>query len=134
MAPLVAFGGFLYTIILVSAGILNWSFFLLLFVFVYSFAISLSTWAVLFEEITFHKYEKKRDVLRLIGTAFLEPFYYPVHTYFAVVGNIQALLRKKGWGSAVRKGFNNNTKKVKHSQSSDPAPTKHTQESNSVRY
>ena len=134
MAPLVAFGGFLYTIFLVSAGILNWSFFLLLFLFVYSFAICLSTWAVLFEEITFHKYEKKRDVLRLIGTAFLEPFYYPVHTYFAVVGNIQALLRKKGWGSAVRKGFNNTTKKVKHSQSSDPAPTKHTQESNSVRY
>ena len=35
MAPLVAFGGFLYTIYLITAGLLNWSFFLLLFLFVY---------------------------------------------------------------------------------------------------
>ena len=71
----------------------------------YTFAVSLSTWAVLFEEITFHKYKKKRDVLRLLATALFEPFFYPVHTYFALRGNLQVLRGKKGWGQAARSGF-----------------------------
>jgi poly-beta-1,6-N-acetyl-D-glucosamine synthase len=105
MAPLVAFAGFIYTIYLIIRDSLNWPFYLLLFVFVYSFAVCLSTWAILFEEITFHKYKKKRDVLKLIGIALLEPFFYPVHTYFAVRGNLEALRGKKGWGTAERSGF-----------------------------
>jgi hypothetical protein len=104
-SPLIAFAGFVYTIYLVIAGSLNLPFFLLLFLFVYTFAVSLSTWAVLFEEITFHKYRKKSDVLRLLGTALLEPFFYPVHTYFAVRGNLEAMRGKKGWGKAERSGF-----------------------------
>ena len=105
MAPLIAFAGFVYTIFLIITGALNWSFYLLLFVFVYTFAVSLSTWAVLFEEITFHKYKKKRDVIRLLATALFEPFFYPVHTYFAIRGNLQVLRGKKGWGKAERSGF-----------------------------
>lgn len=111
MAPLIAFIGFIYTIYLISAGILNWAFYLLLFLFVYSYAVSISTWAILFEEITFHKYERKREVFYLFFTALLEPFFYPVHTYFAVMGNIQALFRKKEWGKAERNGFENKKKK-----------------------
>ena len=87
--------------------------FLLLFVFVYTFAVSLSTWAVLFEEITFHKYGRKRDVLKLLATALAEPFFYPVHTYFAVKGNIDFLRGKKGWGSASRSGFDSQQTKKK---------------------
>ena len=105
MAPLIAFGGFIYTIFLIIRDALNWPFYLLLFAFVYSFAVCLSTWAVLFEEITFHKYKKKRDVFKLIGAAFVEPFFYPVHTYFAIRGNLEALRGKKGWGTAERNGF-----------------------------
>jgi cellulose synthase/poly-beta-1,6-N-acetylglucosamine synthase-like glycosyltransferase len=112
-APLIAFLGIIYTIYLAIAGALNLPFFLLLFLFVYSFAVSLTTWAVLFEEITFHKYRRKRDVLRLIGTAMLEPFFYPVHTYFAVRGNLEALRGKKGWGKAERSGFQDKKKPVR---------------------
>lgn len=113
LSPLVAFGGLVYTLFLVITNALNWPFYLLLFTFVYTFAVSLSTWAVLFEEITFHKYKRKRDVLRLLATSLLEPFFYPVHTYFAVRGNIEALAGKKGWGSAKRKGFDKKKKKQK---------------------
>ena len=105
MAPLIAFAGFIYTIYLVIVNALNWPFYLLLFLFVYTFAVSLSSWAVLFEEITFHKYKKKRDVLKLLSVALFEPFFYPVHTYFAIRGNIEALRGKKGWGKAERNGF-----------------------------
>src|SRR5512133_1785446 len=110
-SPLIAFSGMVYTIYLAVTGSLNLPFFLLLFLFVYTFSISLTTWAVLFEEITFHKYRRKRDVLRLIGTAMLEPFFYPVHTYFAVRGNLEAMRGKKGWGKAERSGFQEKKKK-----------------------
>jgi hypothetical protein len=115
LSPLIAFAGFLYTLILVLTDSLNWPFYLLLFTFVYSFAVLLSTWAVLFEEITFHKYRRKRDVLKLLSTAFLEPFFYPVHTYFAVRGNFEAMRGKKGWGKAERTGFDKKKKVVRTS-------------------
>jgi hypothetical protein len=115
LSPLIAFAGFLYTLILVITDSLNWPFYLLLFTFVYSFAVLLSTWAVLFEEITFHKYRRKRDVLKLLSTAFLEPFFYPVHTYFAVRGNFEAMRGKKGWGKAERTGFDKKKKVVRTS-------------------
>ncbi|MCK7534579.1 MAG: hypothetical protein MZV63_28020 [Marinilabiliales bacterium] len=41
----------------------------------------------------------------------LEPFFYPVHTYFAVRGNLEALRGKKGWGKAERSGFQGKKKK-----------------------
>jgi hypothetical protein len=110
LAPLIAFSGFIYTIYLIIRDALNWPFYLLLFAFVYSFAVCLSTWAILFEEITFHKYKKKRDVLKLIGIALFEPFFYPVHTYFAIRGNLEALRGKKGWGTAERAGFDKKKK------------------------
>ena len=113
LSPLIAFGGFIYTLFLIITNAINWPFYLLLFLFVYSFAVLLSTWAVLFEEITFHKYRRKRDVFKLIATAFIEPFFYPVHTYFAVRGNIEALRGKKGWGKAERSGFDMKKKTIR---------------------
>ena len=113
LSPLIAFGGLVYTLFLIVTHAINWPFYLLLFAFVYSFAILLSVWAILFEEITFHKYRKKRDVFKLIATAFIEPFFYPVHTYFAVRGNIEALRGKKGWGKAERGGFDKKKKSVR---------------------
>lgn len=112
MAPLIAFGGFLYTIIMAFAGHVNWPFFLLMFSFVYSLAVCLSIWAILLEEITFHKYRRKRDILKLIRVAFIEPFIYPVYTYFAVRGNIEFLNGKKGWGKPTRNGFEKKKHKI----------------------
>jgi cellulose synthase/poly-beta-1,6-N-acetylglucosamine synthase-like glycosyltransferase len=113
MAPLIAFGGFIFTIYLALTKSLNLPFFLLLFLFIYTFSISLTVWAVLFEEITFHKYRRKRDVLRLLATSLIEPFVYPIHPLFAVIGNIEAMRGKKGWGTAKRKGFDKKKKPVK---------------------
>jgi cellulose synthase/poly-beta-1,6-N-acetylglucosamine synthase-like glycosyltransferase len=112
LAPLIAFSGFIYSIYLVVTNSINWPFYLLLFLFVYTFAVSLSIWAILFEEITYHKYKKKRDVLKLLVAALLEPFFYPMHTYFAVRGNLEALRGKKGWGKVERKGFEKKKKRV----------------------
>jgi biofilm PGA synthesis N-glycosyltransferase PgaC len=104
LAPLAAFSGILYTIFLIIVGSMNWSFFLLLTAFIYSFSIALSTWSVLFEEITFHKYRRKRDVVRLVLTSFIEPFMYIILAWFSVKGNIQHIFKKGGWGTIKRNG------------------------------
>jgi len=106
LAPIIEFLGILWFLFLVITGRLNWPFFLLLLGFVYFFAVSLSIWSVLFEEITFHKYEKRRDVLKLIGMAFLEPiFYHPVVMLMIIKGNLDKLLNRNTWGTMERKGF-----------------------------
>ena len=106
LAPIIEFLGILWFFFLVITSKLNWPFFLLLTGFVYFFAVSLSIWAVVFEEITFHKYERRRDVLRLVGTAFLEPlFYHPMVMLMSIKGNIDKLFNKKSWGKMERKGF-----------------------------
>jgi poly-beta-1,6-N-acetyl-D-glucosamine synthase len=112
-APLLALAGFIYTGYLIYNNMINWPFYLLLFVFVYTVALMLSTWSILFEEITFHKYRQKRDVLKLFFTAMIEPFIYPFHTYYALIGNIEVIFNKKGWGAQQRKGFGKTTKKKK---------------------
>ncbi len=107
LAPLLEFFGLVYFAVLVILGWVNWSFFLLLLVFVYTFAVSLSTWAILFEEKTYHKYNKKRDILKLIVTAFLEPIlYHPMTVFWAIRANIEFLFGKRGWGKMVHEGFN----------------------------
>ena len=106
LAPIIEFLGILWFIFLVITGKLNWPFFILLFGFVYFFAVSLSIWSVFFEEITFHKYEKRRDVLKLIGTAFLEPlFYHPMVMLMSIKGNLDKLFKRNTWGKMERKGF-----------------------------
>ncbi|MDF1570541.1 MAG: SPOR domain-containing protein [Bacteroidales bacterium] len=106
LAPILEFVGIIVFIVLAIIGRLNVPFFLLLLGFVYFFAVSVSIWSVLFEEISFHKYEKRRDVLKLMLTAFLEPlFYHPVAMLMNVKGNIDKLFKKSTWGRQERAGF-----------------------------
>jgi cellulose synthase/poly-beta-1,6-N-acetylglucosamine synthase-like glycosyltransferase len=109
LAPIVEFLGICWFLFLVITSRLNWPFFLLLLGFVYFFAVSLSIWSVLFEEVTFHKYEKRRDVLRLVATAFMEPlFYHPMVMLMSIKGNIDKILQRNTWGKMERKGFGKN--------------------------
>jgi len=104
LAPLFAFLGVGFTVYLGIDGVIDWRTFFLLYAFIYSFSIFMSFWSVLFEELTFHKYDRKRDVLKLLGIAFIEPFLYPMIAFFSVIGNIQLLVGKKGWGTIKRTG------------------------------
>jgi len=109
LAPIIEFLGICWFTFLVITNRLNWPFFLLLLGFVYFFAVSLSIWSVLFEETTFHKYEKRRDVLRLVAVAFMEPlFYHPLVMLMNIKGNIDKLLQRNIWGKMERKGFGKN--------------------------
>ena len=114
LSPILEFMGYCYFLFLLIFRSINWPFFLLLLAFVYTFAVMLSTWAILFEEKTFHKYKTRREVLRLLGTALLEPiFYQPRTVWWAVRGNFDYLRGVRSWGMMEREGFGKDQKKKK---------------------
>jgi len=111
-APIFEAIGYLYVLILIITGNLNWDFYLLLFVFTYTFAVALSTYAILYEEISYHRYNKFSDILKILLTAILEPFvYHPLTVIWSIKGNISFLKGNKSWGKMERKGFSS-AKKV----------------------
>ena len=112
LSPILEFLGYCYFIFLVITGSVNWPFFLLLLTFVYTFAVMLSTWAILFEEKTFHKYKTRREVFLLLGTALLEPIFYHIRTvWWAILGNIDYLRGVRSWGQMEREGFGKHKQK-----------------------
>jgi poly-beta-1,6-N-acetyl-D-glucosamine synthase len=115
LAPIIEFLGLIYFTILAIFGQPNWSFFFLLLAFVLTFAISMSTWAVLFEEVTFHKYKQKREIFRLIIAGFLEPiFFHPLTVFWSIRGNIDYLRGIRSWGKMDREGFEPRKKSPKN--------------------
>ncbi len=107
LAPIIELMGILYFIILAILGLPNWSFFYIMLFFVYFFSITFSTYAILFDHLAFHRYKEKEMILKLILTAWLEPFlYHPLLVYWAIRGNFDYfILKKKGWGNMTRVGF-----------------------------
>ncbi len=106
LAPIVESTAFLYLVMMAFLGILNIELFVTLFLLIYVFAIMYSTAAILFEELSFHQYKKKRDIIRLLGTALIEPLIvHPLSVYYAIRGNLDLLTGVKNWGEMKRKGF-----------------------------
>jgi len=106
LAPIVESTAFLYLIMMAFLGILNLELFITLFLLIYAFAIMYSTAAILFEELSFHQYKKKRDIIRLLATALIEPlFIHPLTVYYAIRGNLDLMTGVKNWGEMKRKGF-----------------------------
>jgi len=106
LAPILEFLGIIYFIIIAILGFSNWPFFFLLLAVVYFFAITLSYWAILFEELTFHRYNKRREVLRMMLNALLEPIiYHPIVLFSSLRGNFKFFTGEKSWGKMERQGF-----------------------------
>jgi hypothetical protein len=89
-------------------GLINWQFFLLLCVFVYAFSVFFSSYAIFVQELSYFKYEKVKDIIKLFLTLLVEPLYYhPRIVWWAIRGNYDFFVKKThGWGEMVRTGFN----------------------------
>lgn len=106
LAPIIEFFGMVFFIVFSIAGLTNWHFFFGLLAFVFSFGFLYSTFAILMEILTYNQYKRRKDVLKLILTAFLEPFiFHPFVVWSAVMGNIDLLRKKNSWGEMTRIGF-----------------------------
>lgn len=106
MAPLIEFFGILYLGFRAIFGLVYWKILIVFLALVFSFSYLISTFAVLYEELSFPQYRRKRDVFKLVLTVFLEPFlFHPLSVLWSIEGNIDLIRKKKSWGDMQRKGF-----------------------------
>ena len=107
MAPFVESVGIIYYILLAVFGLVNWPYAIILLIFVYSFAIMISTLAVLWDQLTFQYYKTWTDVARIAVMVFVEMIlYHPLIVVFALRGYFFHIFnRKHSWGNMQRRGF-----------------------------
>lgn len=106
LAPLFEFVGIIYFLVMAFLGISNWSFFFMLLGAVYFFAVTLTHWAILFEELSFHRYKRIKEVITMLFTALFEPIiYHPFILAFNIRGNFKYFIGEKTWGAMERVGF-----------------------------
>ena len=106
LAPLIEFLGFVAFAFFAFAGLIDWSFFLSLLVFIYFFGVLFSVFAIFMEVMTYNQYKNRKDFWSLLATALLEPIlFHPFIVWSAVRGNIDLIMKKKSWGEMTRQGF-----------------------------
>ena len=107
LAPIIEFVGMVGFLLFAMFGIINWTFFFALLIFVLTFGWLFSIFAILMEVLTYNQYKKRGEVGKLILTALMEPFFFhPFTVWSAIRGNIDLIRKKNSWGEMTRTGFN----------------------------
>ncbi|MDR3654069.1 MAG: glycosyltransferase [Paludibacter sp.] len=110
LAPILQFFGILYFVVIILLGMLNHYVFVILLLFVFSFSVMYSLFAVFFEAYTYNKYQGMSYILQAFIFIFLEMLIYqPLNMLFSLSGNYDFFFKKnkKGWGDMTRTGFTN---------------------------
>lgn len=112
LAPLIQVVGIAYVIVLTCLGLVDFYVFLIMTLFVLTFAVMYVFYAVLLESIYYNKYNNLGYLTATLFLSVLEVFIYqPMNTFFSLQGNIDYFFRKKNrhtWGNMQRKGFGPN--------------------------
>ncbi len=107
-APILEIIGITYFIIALSLGMVNYQIFLLLLLFVFSFSLAFSSFAVFYETFLFNKYKGYKFLLKIIFMAMAEMIiFHPMNVFFSLKGNYDYFIKKdkKGWGVMTRTAF-----------------------------
>jgi biofilm PGA synthesis N-glycosyltransferase PgaC len=105
-APILETAGILYTIILLAIGDFSAVYFFALLLMMYLLSLLVSSFSVLYEQIAFNHYKDKKDLRKLIWVIITEPFLiHPKIIVWGLMGHIDFIKGKGGWGSMIRTGF-----------------------------
>ena len=111
LAPLVEVFGYGITIAGLALGVVNVSFALLFILVAWGYGMLLSLWAVVLEEVSFHRYRRFGDLVRLVLFATLENFgYHQCGVWWRLGAFFTPRGRKHVWGEMTRRGFETATK------------------------
>ncbi len=112
LAPIVEIVGIIYFVVLILTGSVNPSSYIMLSLFVVSFAFAFSMLGVLFEAIMFNKYKGYGYLLQVIFFALIEVIvFHPLNVYFALRGNFSFFIRNnQKWGEMTRTAFDSQKK------------------------
>lgn len=105
-APVIEVAGYASMALAGILGVLSGNFLVLFLLFGYAFATLISIGAVLKEEITYRRYNRWGDVLRLVLYCFLEHFpYRQLHMIWRLQGFWRQWRGDTAWDSVKRAGF-----------------------------
>lgn len=105
-APIIETAGIIYTGILLFIGDFSAIYFFSLLVLMYLLSLLVSSFSILYEQISYNNYKDKKDLNRLILTILVEPFLvHPKVVLWGLKGHIDFITGKGGWGKMIRTGF-----------------------------
>jgi len=106
LAPLVEVLGYGITVLGLAYGAIDTSFALLFLLVAWGYGMLLSIWAVVLDEVSFRRYGRLGDIVRLLLYAMLETFGYRQRTvWWRLKAFVSVWKRRQVWGEMVRKGF-----------------------------
>jgi cellulose synthase/poly-beta-1,6-N-acetylglucosamine synthase-like glycosyltransferase len=106
LAPLIEVMGYLGVVIGLAFGAVDLNFVWLLMSVVVLYGMLLSVWSILLEEVSFRRYTRPSDVLRLLLMTVVEAFGYRQLTLFFRLKAFWRVMRgDRQWGVMSREGF-----------------------------
>jgi cellulose synthase/poly-beta-1,6-N-acetylglucosamine synthase-like glycosyltransferase len=106
LSPLVELFGYLGVAIGVAAHAIDLDFVWLFLSVVVLYGMLLSVWAILLEEVSFRRYTRPGDVVRLLLASVMEAFFYrPLTLVFRLRAFWRLLRGDRRWGEMKREGF-----------------------------
>lgn len=106
LAPIVELSGYIIIPLSFAFGVVNFPFFALFLTIAILIGVTLSTGSVVLEELSFRRYPKTSDLLKLVAIGFVENFgYHQMTVWWRVKGFWDYFTGKTAWGMMERKGF-----------------------------
>ena len=106
LAPVVEVVGVIGLVVSLSIGAVNAPFAGLFFLASYGYGLVLTVFTLVMEELTYHRYEGKGDILALVVWALVESFgYRQLTVWWRLRGLGKFLLGRTDWGAMQRRGF-----------------------------
>jgi cellulose synthase/poly-beta-1,6-N-acetylglucosamine synthase-like glycosyltransferase len=124
LGPVIETAGLIAVPIMFAFGVVNWPFALFYYLLAVVAGIFVSIGALILEEVSYGKYPRLRDILRLSWYSIAENFgYRQLTVWWRLKGIWQHLSgRGHGWGRMVRRGFSPKTEKNQAFTATPEAP------------
>jgi len=110
LGPLIELPGYIFFVFALILGEVSPLFAILFLTVAFVFGITLSVTSIGLEEMTFRRFQKMSDLVKLYGYAILENFGFRQLTVFWRIKGLFSAMRgkNKSWGEMTRKGFGDN--------------------------
>jgi len=108
--PIVELFGYTLMIIFLLAGVLSWYWALMFFLVSVAFGFLFSVCTIILEELSFHRYPRRRDLLGLLWGGFLYNFgFRQLNAIWRTIATLEYLGGLRFWGKVRRTGFRTET-------------------------
>ena len=110
LTPIIESIGFIYFLLIIIFASINLQIVAILTIFVFSFSLFFSSFAIFYETLIFNRYKGYKFLFTVILISVAEIIiYHPMNVYFALLGNYTFFIKgdRKGWGKMTRTAFDN---------------------------